>query len=77
MSARPTPRTSCIPIIRRTGRLVYDSIHLTVGPVTAYCLGWLDELPQADQEGLDEFERTCIAGFSYEDPVFEVDTGKH
>lgn len=59
------------------GRLVYDSIHLTVGPVTAYCLGWLDELPQADQEGLDEFERTCIAGFSYEDPVFEEDTGKH
>lgn len=59
------------------GRLVYDKIHLTVGPITAYCLGWLDELPPTDQEGLEDFARTCIAGFSYEDPVFDETIGKH
>lgn len=48
----------------------YTQITLEITPITAYYLGWLEELPQADQEGLSEYERTCVAGFSYEDPTF-------
>lgn len=55
------------------GRLNYESIHLEVSPVTAYYLGWLDELPEADQEGLTDYERVCVAGFSYDDPTFSED----
>lgn len=52
------------------GRLYYDKIHLNISPVTAYYLGWLDELPEADQEGLVDYERAVVAGFSEEDPTF-------
>lgn len=52
------------------GRLNYDSINLSISPVTAYYLGWLDELPERDRESLTEYERVCVAGFSYDDVSF-------
>lgn len=55
------------------GRLNYESIHLSISPVTAYYLGWIDELPEEDQEGLTDYERVCVAGFSYDDPTFYED----
>lgn len=48
----------------------YTQITLEISPVTAYYLGWLKELPQADQEGLSDYGRVCVAGFSYDDPTF-------
>ena len=49
------------------GRLRYDEIRLEVGPVTAYYLGWLDELPEEDRAGMKDYERSYVAGFSYDD----------
>lgn len=48
----------------------YEQIDLRISPVTAYYLGWLEELPEADREGLTEYERVCVGGFSYDDPTF-------
>lgn len=59
------------------GRLVYEEIELSISPVTAYCLGWIDQLPPEDQTELKDFYRTCIAGFSEEDLTFPVGSGKH
>ena len=58
------------------GRLRYDEIRLEVGPVTAYYLGWLDELPGEDRAAMENYERSCVAGFSYDDPWYgEEDWG--
>lgn len=57
----------------KNGRLDYKEIALEVSPITAYYLGWLEELPPADRDGLSEYERAYTAGFSYEDPTFEED----
>ncbi len=53
-----------------SNRLHYEEIHLEIGPVTAYYLGWLDELPEEDQENLTNYKRAVVAGFSYGDPWF-------
>lgn len=51
----------------------YERINLRISPVTAYYLGWLEELPPEDQEGLNDYERVCVGGFSYDDPSFGDD----
>lgn len=51
----------------------YEEIDLEISPVTAYYLGWLEELPPADRDGLSGYERECRAGFSYDDPTFGED----
>lgn len=55
------------------GWLNYEEIDLEISPITAYYLGWLEELPPEDQEGLTEYERAYTAGFSYDDPTFGED----
>lgn len=57
----------------RDGRPDYEQIHLEISPITAYYLGWLEELPEADQEALSDYERVCVGGFSYDDPTFGDD----
>lgn len=51
----------------------YEEITLEISPITAYYLGWLEELAEEDQAALSEYERVCRGGFSYDDPTFGED----